>query len=344
MIRSYEKAFPDLFSPFRAMPDALKDHLRYPEDLFTVQTNIYAKYHVLEPRRFFQGSERWLLSPDPNEAVSGGPAISLNQTTVNRRQTSGRSPEITATSARQPPYYLYIRLPSDDKESFLIIQPFVPVSNDNKQTRLVSFLTAKSDRDNYGKLEASVMPQGETVLGPVQAALKINQQPEIASRFTLLDQAGSRVIKGSVQLIPVGESIVYVQPIYIEGAGTSRFPQFYSAAVFVQDRDPVLAPTVNDGLNQIFGTAATPTPSNPTPSPTPSPAPTDTVANLLAQAQQKFADADSALRSGDLATYQALIKQGASLVDQAQALLAQSGNLPSTTTTTRSPAQPASAK
>ena len=250
IIKSWQQSFPDLFSTFDEMPEALKDHLRYPEDLFRVQSDIFAKYHVIGTRRFFQGSEQWLISPDPNEAIS---AASLLQAPVTGdASSSGRSPEIRATSKRQDPYYLYIRLPGDERESFLMLQSFVPISQNNQQLRLVSFLTAKSDRRNYGQLESFVMPQGLTVDGPVQAALQINQNAEISARFTLLNQQQSRIIRGNVQLIPVGNSIVYVQPIFIEGEGASRFPIYQFVAVFAQGRDPVLAPTVNEALVALF--------------------------------------------------------------------------------------------
>src|SRR5262245_9569374 len=234
VIESWEKSFPDLFSKYRDMPDELKDHLRYPEDIFRVQAEQYAKYHVLGTRRFFQGSERWLVSPDPNDAISASAAVSAP--VAGSQNTGGRSPEIKATSKRQDPYYLYIKLPNEANESFLMLQSFVPVSQNNQQLRLVSFLTAKSDRGEYGKLQSFVMPQSTAAVeGPVQAALQINQNPEISKQFTLLNQEQSRLIKGTVQLIPVGSSIVYVQPIYVEGEGVSRFPLFQYVAVFTQN-------------------------------------------------------------------------------------------------------------
>src|SRR5262245_58102960 len=272
VIQSWQKSFPDLFTKFRDMPDGLKDHLRYPEDIFRVQTDIYGKYHVLGTRRFFQGSERWLISPDPNDAISGTGTITSPATSS---RASGRAPEIKATSKRQDPYYLYIKLPGDTTDSFLMLQSFVPVSQNNQQLRLVSFLTAKSDRGNYGKLESFVMPQDiGAVEGPVQAALQINQNPDISSRFTLLNQQGSRLIKGTVQLIPVGNSIIYVQPIYIEGESVSRFPLFQFVAVFTQNRDPVLATSLNGALEQLFSTppeASTPNSGTVTPPPTATP-------------------------------------------------------------------------
>jgi len=335
IIKSWREAFPDLFSNFGDMPDALKDHLRYPEDLFRIQTDVYATYHVVEPRRFFQGSERWLISPDPNEAISG--VTTLGGTGTDTQSNSSRAPSIRATSKRQDPYNLYIRLPGDDRESFMIIQSFVPVSQDNQQLRLVSFLTAKADRRNYGELDSFVMPQGQLVDGPVQAALKINQDAAIASRFTLLDQQGSRLIRGTVQLIPVGNSIIYVQPIYVENEGTARFPVYQFVAMFAQGRDPVLANSVNEGIAALF--PATAGSSIPTDTTTPNLTPgtgsaSDTVQGLLQQAADKFTAADAALRAGDLGGYQTLVKDAQNLINQAQQQLnAGSVAAPSTTST-----------
>jgi uncharacterized membrane protein (UPF0182 family) len=348
VIRAWSAAFPSLFTPRSKMPAALKDHLRYPEDLFRLQADVYASYHVVEPRRFFQGSERWLITPDPNDALS---ATSLLTPQTAAQAGSQRAPSIKATSKRQEPYYLYIRLPGEPGESFLMLQAFVPVSQNNGQLRLVSFLTAKGDRRNYGQMQSFVMPQGQQVFGPVQAALKISQDPAIASEFTLLDQRGSRVIKGNLQLIPVGNSIVYVQPIYIEGEGSSRLPVYQFVAVFAQNRDPVLAGSVNEALAKLFpGTVVNPevpnggAPNTPATPPTTSPPGTaSTVDSLLSQAAQRFQDADSALRSGGgLGRYQELIRQAQDLVAQAQQLLATGSTATPTSTTTTTRAASAS--
>ncbi len=339
IIQSYQEAFPDLFSPFKEMPKALVSHLRFPEDLFKVQANVFAKYHVTEPRRFYSGNERWLLSPDPSAVVGSIPAAASSS-----NRAAGRSPEITAETQRQDPYYLYIRLPGDDRESFLILQPFVPVSKDNQQTRLSSFMTAKSDPRDYGELDAFVIPQGEQVLGPVQVAANINKDNAISRDISLLDQRGSRVISGNVQLIPVGDSIVYVQPIFtIAAQGPNPFPQFQFVAVLVQGKSPVRAQTVNEGLLKLFGGdgATTPDTTDTTPTPT-----DQTIQQLLDQAAEKFNQAEDALRNGDLGTYQRLVKEAQDLVSQAQSQLSgevspSTGSSPTSTTSTTTPASSA---
>jgi hypothetical protein len=341
MVQAYSSAFPDLFTPGSEMPDELREHLRYPEDLFRVQSNVYSNYHVTEPQRFYQGSERWLLSPDPNVVTSG---FERTTATTRAQSSSGRSAQITASTKRQDPYYLYIRLPNDDRESFLILQPFVPVSKDNQQTRLISFMTAKSDPRDYGKLEAFVMPQGRTVTGPVQVANNIQSEPVISEQLTLLSRGGSSVSFGNIQLIPVGESIVYIQPIFVQRSGAQGFPQFTFVAVFTEGKDAVIASTVQKGLNQLFDLEPT-TPETPETPETPDQ--TDqTPSDLLAQAAEKFAEADAALKAGNLGEYQELVGDAQDLVDQALELLNAAGSGDSTTdssTTTSTTGPPAEA-
>jgi uncharacterized membrane protein (UPF0182 family) len=334
LVRAYRKAFPDLFRDGKTMPANLRAHLRYPEDLFRVQASIYGRYHVTQSRRFYDGSAKWLVSPDPGSGAVTDTGVVDTQASSSARPNQGAN----STGRRIDPYYLYIRLPGDNRESFVIVEPFVPVSSGNSQTRLVSFLTAKSDPGEYGTMQSFTMPQGSTVLGPVQVSNEINRTTAISQQITLLNKEGSEVIEGSLQLIPVGSSIIYVRPIYVRGRGQGGYPKFQFVAVFTQDKTAVLASTVNDALQQLFGAASAPAPSTTT---TPgSSAPTTTtpggtvatVGDLLKRASDLLAQANTALRTGDLATYQADVNQAQSLVDQALQL---AGGSPATTTTTR---------
>jgi len=330
LIRSYRKAFPDLFTDFDKMPKDLQAHLRYPEDLFRVQSDVYARYHVTESRRFYQGSAKWLLSPDPGSGRLTQAQLQAAAPTAPNRKGA------TSTGARMRPYYLFINLPGEQQPSFIILQPFVPVSAGNKQTRLVSFMTASSDPRNYGDLTAFEMPQGESVLGPVQIDNRIKSTPAVSQQLTLLNQQGSTVIQGSLQLIPVGKnSILYIRPFYVQAAGESSFPQFRFVVVSYGGQDAVLASTVNDGLAQLFGQPpAQPLPGGgaaPT-TPTPTPPAGGNVQDLLNQAAAKYQQAQDALRQGDLGTYQQLINQVGDLINQAQQA-AGTGGVGTTTTT-----------
>jgi uncharacterized membrane protein (UPF0182 family) len=317
LIRSYRKAFPDLFTDFDRMPDNLKEHLRYPEDLFRVQSDVYADYHVTESRRFYQGSAKWLLSPDPGSGQLTAAQLRSAAPTAQPEQGARRG--ATSTGDRMRPYYLNISLPGEQEPSFIILQPFVPVSAGNRQTRLVSFMVARSDPSNYGEMTAFEMPQGESVLGPVQIDNRIKSTTDISRELSLLNQQGSTVIQGSLQLIPVGNSILYIRPFYVQGGGSSSFPQFRFVVVAYGDQNPVRASTVEDGLAILFGEAPpqTPTDEGGAPTPTP-PSGGGNVQDLLNQAADTYRRAQEALRNGNLGTYQELINQVGDLINQAQ--------------------------
>jgi uncharacterized membrane protein (UPF0182 family) len=327
------------------MSAELRKHLRYPEDLFKVQANMFGRYHVTEPRRFYDGSAKWLVSPDPGSgAVSSTdfqPLIDAGSTASNN---TGTPQAATSTGRRIDPYYLYLKLPQADSEHFIVTVPFVPVSSGNSLTRLVSFLTANSDPGHYGEMRAFTMPPGDNVKGPVQVNSEMNRASAISQAVTILNQQGSRVTQGSLQLIPVGNSLLYIRPFYAQGRSSGSFPQFQFVAVYTQDfGQAVCAQNVNDALNQLFGQAersascnvaitgeapGTPTattttvPQDTTPGNTTTtipPAATGTVEQLLTQANAKFAQADAALAAKDLAGYQRLEAEARQLVAQAQA-------------------------
>ncbi len=342
LIRAYRKAFPDLFTDFDEMPDAVRDHVRYPEDLFRVQTEVFADYHVTASRRFYQGNERWLLSPDPGSGRLTD--VQLDGGTTTQTQGGQELRQLTSTGPRMRPYYLYITLPGEDEPSFLILQPFVPVSQRNQQTRLVSYMVANGDPGRgYGDMSAFEMPQDPIVLGPVQIDNEINTTVDISEQLTLLTRGGSSVIQGSMQLIPVGDSILYVRPYYVEGTAESAYPQFRFVVVTAPGLDPVLDNTIEGGLNQLFdlglpepeiGPEEPTAPTDegePTEPTTPTTPPSGTVQELLDEAAEAFEDAQAALRQGNLGEYEELINRVGDLVEEAQRVAG--GGSPSTTTT-----------
>jgi uncharacterized protein len=342
LIRAYRKAFPDLFTDFDKMPEDLQAHLRYPEDLFRVQSEVYSNYHVTESRRFYQGSAKWLLSPDPGSGQLTAAQLRAAATTTPGRRGA------TSTGNRMRPYYLNISLPGEQEPSFIILQPFVPVSAGNRQTRLVSFMVARSDPGAYGQMTAYEMPQGQSVLGPVQIDNRIKSTTEISRQLSLLNQQGSTVIQGSLQLIPVGNSILYIRPFYVQGAGDGSFPQFRFVVVAYGDQDPVLASTVEQGLAILFGQAPPePVPGGDEPT-TPSPPGGGDVQELLSQAADRYREAQEALRQGNLAEYQRLIDEVGNLINQAQDAAGGGGGAGGgsggVTTTTTTPAQQTSAR
>ncbi len=349
IIKAYEEAFPDLFTAGSQMPQDIRAHLRYPEDLVKAQSDTFGRYHVTEPKRFYDGSSKWLVSPDPGSGVIASSEITAlssgGDVTAN---TSSQPQSATSTGKRIDPFYLNIKLPGQDQH-FIILSPFVPVSSANSRTRLVSFLTANSDPDQYGQLQAYVMPQGENVNGPVQVNNAILRTPVVSTAITLLNQQGSSVIQGSMQLIPVGNSIVYVRPFYAQSRQSGSFPQFQFVVVYTQGAgNTFCGQTVEDGLNQLLGltdptacsiaaattgsdgsTPTTTTTTPPTTAPgtatttvppatTTIPPATGSAQDLLNQAAAKLDQAQTALEAGKLGEYQDLVDQARVLVKQAQ--------------------------
>jgi uncharacterized membrane protein (UPF0182 family) len=342
IVKAWRSAFPDLFTDGSKMPAEIRAHLRYPEDLMKSQSAMFGRYHVTETKRFYDGSAKWLVSPDPGSGAIGSDILSTLDSGTSG-STSNTPQSATSTGKRIDPYYLNIRLPGESEEHFYLLTPFVPVSSGNSQTRLVSFLAANSDAP-YGKLQAFVMPQGQTVFGPVQVNNAIIRTSAISTAITLLNQQGSSIIQGSMQLIPVGDSLIYVRPFYAQGRGGSTYPQFQFVVVYSQGQGAFCAPTVEDGLNQLLGQATavttcnvsagtqsggtgsgspttTTTPGTTTPTTTPSsttaPA-TGSSASYIKQAAAAYQQAQDALKAGDPVKYAQLIQEVGTLVQQAE--------------------------
>ena len=340
--RAYRKAFPGLFRDRSDMPQGLARHLRYPEDLFRIQTDVFSDYHVTQPSAFYNGSRRWAIAQDPG---SGPLRLSSTQTTqpIPAAPAGGRPVTAAPTQrGRMEPYYLLMRLPGQAEENFLILQPYVPVSRDDRLTNLLSFMVAKSDPDEYGRLEAYTMPIGQQIFGPAQVNAAIQATPDISRELSFLNQQGSEIIQGSLLLIPTEESILYVRPLYLQAQSGTQIPEFKYVVVVYAGR-AVFDETLQGALAQLFpGLEAAPPPADEPPPPgTPPPPPPGSppagVGDLLAQAEQAYTDAQNALRAGDLAGYQQAVDRAAALVRQA---VAAAGGAPAdgATTTTTTPA------
>ncbi|MBV8162394.1 MAG: UPF0182 family protein [Acidimicrobiia bacterium] len=320
VIKAYQKAFPKLFTDGSQMSPELRAHLRYPEDLFRVQTNMFGLYHITDAAAFYDKSDAWDISQDPGSGQVGATGAITQTTNAQGVVTSSRE-------ARMNPYYLLMRLPNEQTDSFLILQPFVPVSQNDARKNMSAFMIAKSDPNDYGKMEAFVMPGDVSVDGPALADAKINQDTTISSQITLLNTSGSKVLLGNMLVVPINNSLLFIRPLYVQAVNTPQ-PQF-KRAIVVYDGHAVMQNTLKDALDQLFGAApptqeqaAGQTPAQP-PTQTQPQQPTGanpTVKSLLDQAAAAFNDAQTALQQGNLATYQADINHGSDLVKQAQAL------------------------
>ena len=341
VITAYRSAFPDLFSDFSKMPQDVRSHLRYPQDLFRYQTDVYRKYHIQNPTTFFSGAGQWEVSADPS--VAGSAADTGSPVTGNVPQNASSS------GKRIDPLYVLSRLPGQDKEEFLILRPFVPVSNSNSQNRLSAFMVARADPGAKQRLESFEMPNGLNVAGPVQVERSINSTDAISKEFSLLNQQGSRVVLGTVQIIPVKDSLLYVQPWYVLSENGSQ-PAFRHAIVYYGGQAHFGA-SVADALAQFPQFSGSAPPSSGNANPPPPTTGSVTIDQLLQQANTAYADAQKALAAKDLATYQAKINEVGSILDRlATARAAETGTTPkpaagstassSTTSTTRPSSKP----
>ena len=341
--RAYAKAFPKLFTSGSQISDELRSHLRYPEDLFRVQTNMYGRYHITAPNEFYNAGDAWDISQDPG---SGSPSVAARSTQDTTPTAAGGL--VTARKeARMDPTYLLLRLPGDTKESFLILQPFVPRSRGDEQQNLTAFMTAKSDPDEYGQLQVFVMPRGEQIDGPSLVDARAAADPNISREITLLDQRGSEVKLGNVQVIPIENSLLYVRPLYVQSA-RNPLPEF-KRAIVVFGNKAVIANTLAEALTQVFGAApetleqaptGAPPPTGPAPPATPgtaTPPASEEVQRLLSEAQTAYDAAQAALRNGDLAEYQKQIAVVGDKVRAARGTLTGGVETPPSTTTTTAP-------
>jgi uncharacterized protein len=321
--------------------------MRYPEDIFSAQTEQYALYHITDPVEYFNKQAIWDISPTP-DASSAAPVASA----VASGNNGGRNTTLPPAGSPIKPLYLTLALPktanqtTPSREQFVLERSFTPRL---KGAILSAFVFAQSDGDNYGKLVVYEVPN-TSAPSPAQAASLIQSDQFISSQFTLLGSAGSRVIQGDVQLLPIGNSIMYVRPVWILGEGSQTFPRYKFVAAAVDQR-AVLGYDMNDAVTALVtgnrtrlqtlggvksdgtidsgGTTNTSTTTTTAPgTPTTKPSAKESVDQLLQQALDEYQAGEAALANKDLAGYQSHIAQAQALTAQA---LAKSGASTSTT-------------
>ncbi|MFH1683510.1 MAG: UPF0182 family protein [Candidatus Margulisiibacteriota bacterium] len=218
IVATYQKIYPALFRPLAEMPEGLKKHLRYPEDLFMVQARKYSAFHMKDPQVFYNQEDLWNM---PKEIYAG------NEQAMD-------------------PYYIIMRLPEERKEEFLLMLPFTPNNKDN----MIAWLAGRSDMPDYGKLIVYKFPKDKLIYGPMQIEARIDQQTEISQEFTLWGPGGSRVIRGNLLAIPVEQSIVYVEPIYLEATNGS-LPEL-KRVIAVYGKNVAMRETLSSALSSVF--------------------------------------------------------------------------------------------
>jgi uncharacterized membrane protein (UPF0182 family) len=221
LIQVYQQIFPGVFRPLSDLSADLRHHLRYPEDIFKVQTYIYTSYHMKSPQTFYNKEDIWQIP-----VLSGG---------------GGENP--------MQPYYIVMRLPQEKQEEFILMLPFTPGRKDN----LSAWMVARSDYDNYGRLVIYQFPKQKLIYGPRQIVARINQEAEISRQISLWDQRGSQVIQGQLLVIPIEEGLVYVRPLYIRSE-SGKIPELKRVIVAYENKI-AMEETLEESISKIFSGA-----------------------------------------------------------------------------------------
>jgi uncharacterized membrane protein (UPF0182 family) len=277
---TFARVFPDLFKPIGEMPASIRAHVRYPEDIFELQARVFATYHMTEAAAFYNREDQWEIPT--LEAGNDGSAMQ--------------------------PYYTIMRLPGETEAEFIQMLPFTPRQRQN----LAAWLVARSDGEHYGKMRVFEFPKQKQVFGPSQVVARIAQDQIIAPQITLWNQQGSQVIWGTLMVIPIEESLIYVRPLYLRATG-GRIPELTRVIVAYENRI-VMEETLEAGLAQLFGGGVSPVePAGKAPARvaagTPDAAkpgdagPGADLATLAAEARAHYERAVAAQRAGDWAAY-----------------------------------------
>ena len=322
IIRTYEKAFPGMFTPASKMSAELKAHLRYPEDIFTVQATMYGRYHITNAQSFYSAADAWALSPSPG---SGSPSAALATTLTTNAQGEEVS---TGQLVRMAPIYQVMRLPGQLQQSFTLLDAFVPVSSQSQIQTLSGFMIAGSDPGHYGELQMYVTPRDNPVNGPSIVAARIDATPNVSKEITLLNTNGSQALLGNVLMIPVANSLLYIQPLYVESS-RNAFPELQQV-IAVYGTQVAIDSTLSGALSQVFQAPVSTTPGTSGPTGSLSPQ----VRSLLAQAQQAYVQSQTDLKAGNLGAYQTDINNLETFLNEVQVLTGGTSTTTTTTTTT----------
>jgi hypothetical protein len=333
IIRAYAKAFPGLFKPLSAMPKALMSHLRYPEDLFKVQTAMWGRYHIDNAEDFYTASDQWDVAQDPG--------TDLNASTG------------TTTLPRIDPYYLQMQLPGQKNDQFLLFRPFVPHSTDDSKKQLTAFMVGQSDPKSYGKLILYTMTQkvdgqeqrNRNVDGPLtqNSQMLSTTVDNISGQLSLLNQNGSRVDLGNLLIVPLDKGLLYVRPVYVRATTGQAVPTLRKVIVSIGDQVH-MGDTLQQALQLLFPTANITTQEggpdtsdggSPTTTPT---TPGETTTTTTLNPEDTIPGSVGGTTTGTDPS--ALLQQIQGLINQQQALYNQlSQELGGSTTTTTTPAK-----
>ena len=269
IVQTWTKVFPGIFQPLDRMPADLRAHLRYPDDLFRTQTTLYTTYHMDKPEDFYHREDQWQI-----------PVVAREDGSVPFMR------------------HIVMRLPDEPSAEYIYMAPFTPRGKDN----LAAWMVARNDGEHYGRLRVYRLPRQSLVFGPRQIENRINQDTEIARQVSLWDQRGSQVIRGDLLVIPIEESLLYVQPLYLQSEG-GRIPELKRVVVAYQNH-VVMRETLDAAIGDLFGGGSEVRPPAQVAAGVPAPSGADAgLQALAAEARQRYQAAIDAQRDGDWARY-----------------------------------------
>ncbi|HEX9758954.1 MAG TPA: UPF0182 family protein [Nitrospiria bacterium] len=266
IVNSFSKIFPVLFKPMEEMPPDLKSHIRYPQDMFKLQANMFATYHMQDPQIFYNKEDLWFIPKKGEKDIDS--------------------------------YYTIMKLPKEDKEEFILMIPYTPARRDN----MSAWLAARSDGPHYGKLIVYLFPKQKLIFGPRQIEARIDQDSYISQQLTLWSQRGSQVIRGSLLVIPIEESLLYIQPLYL-AAEAGQLPELRRVIVGYGNQ-LTMEKNLEASLSNIFGGETTERiGSGPSDQPQTSPETDSTIKELIQLAVDHFQKAQTFQKEGNWAEY-----------------------------------------
>ena len=351
IIRAWSKAYPGLFTAGDQVPDQLRQHFRYPEDLFRVQTNLYGRYQFADADQFFNRDAAWSVAqaaPREPEVSNTAAGVAL----VDEASQANTGDVADANVNRFEPYYTFFHAPDRDSSQFSLLRPFVPFSSDDARKELRAVMVVSSEPETYGQLTVYRI-DGSLPEGPATVAAELQSDTEIAPVITLLDQRGSRVVFGQLQFFPVGDGLVWVRPLYVRPDDPGSKQVFVRRVLAWYDGRSVIGDTLSDAINRLFpqadvdlgevfddgsgqaddgadtGTDTSGSTSGSTSggstggstTPTTPGATSDDPVVLLEEAEALFDEADEALRDGDLGLYQEKVGEAQQRISRALTLL-----------------------
>jgi uncharacterized membrane protein (UPF0182 family) len=262
-VKVYSSIFPKLFQPLSSMNEDIRKHIRYPRGFLQVQANMFATYHMTDPKIFYNKEDLWEIPSYGEEAFE--------------------------------PYYTVMKLPGEKREEYILLLPYTPSNRDN----LAAWLAGRCDEPHYGKLIAYTFPRDRLVFGPRQIDARIDQDSYISQQLTLWGQRGSQVIRGSLLIIPIESSLLYVQPLYLAAEDKGGLPEL-RRVILAYENNVVMEENLEAGLKSLFGgrihmpssTIETGAPSG-----------SSSLDALAREAVQIYERMNSSLRQGDWARY-----------------------------------------